>query len=564
LDFRSRLCGPREAACVPNWEHCAATEHRRPVPYSHAKILRLAAPNSEICRTILMMRKSVRTWALVGLIVGLILVVSMALGARRIQAIIQDRVLASAGDRLASHVELRSVHVSFFPGFHVYGEGLVVRHHGRTDIPPLIQVDKFSASGGLLEWLWKPGHIHSVIVTGLQIHVPPRGSDSLEPPANIKAKLPLVIDDLEADDSKLAVLPRDPAKQPLEFDIHRLNMTSVDLSAAVPFHAVLTNPKPRGEIDSRGRFGPWVPEDPGQTPVEGTYSFEHVDLATFKGISGTLSSEGSYEGVLSRIGAKGKAKVPNFSLKLTGHEEPLETNFQVLVDGTNGNVSLSPVDAVLGESRFVTSGSIDGTPGVKGRTIELSANAESARLEDLLWLATKAPRNSVTGFTGLTVKISITPEEDADLLDRVAMTGGFGVRSMKFASPEVSEKIQSLSRRGQGKPADLSAGSDVSNLAGKFGMKNALLDFSSLDFNVPGAAVSLQGTYQMKTETLDFHGHLKLDAKLSQTQTGVKSFFLKPFDPLFAKKGVGTVLPIEITGTQSNPTFGLDLGGKKK
>jgi len=78
---------------------------------------------------------------------------------------------------------------------------------------------------------------------------------------------------------------------------------------------------------------------------------------------------------------------------------------------------------------------------------------------------------------------------------------------------------------------------------------------------VTGAAVELAGTYGLKTEQLDFHGKLHLDAKLSQITTGVKSFLLKPFDPFFRKNGE-TVIPIKVTGSKDKPSFGLDFHHK--
>jgi hypothetical protein len=43
--------------------------------------------------------------------------------------------------------------------------------------------------------------------------------------------------------------------------------------------------------------------------------------------------------------------------------------------------------------------------------------------------------------------------------------------------------------------------------------------------------------------------------------SGWKSWFLKPIDPFFAKHGAGTELPIRITGTRSEPHFGLAFAG---
>ena len=54
-----------------------------------------------------------------------------------------------------------------------------------------------------------------------------------------------------------------------------------------------------------------------------------------------------------------------------------------------------------------------------------------------------------------------------------------------------------------------------------------------------------------------------MKAKLSQTVTGAKSFFLRAVDPFFkGKDGKGTSLPIKVTGTKDHPSFGLDLHRK--
>jgi hypothetical protein len=103
-----------------------------------------------------------------------------------------------------------------------------------------------------------------------------------------------------------------------------------------------------------------------------------------------------------------------------------------------------------------------------------------------------------------------------------------------------------------------------SRLDGKFTMDNSTIDLSNLMFAVEGASIDLAGTYQMDSGALDFHGDLKMDAKLSQTMTGVKSFFLKAVDPFFSKHGAGTDLPIKITGTKDHPSYGLDLHNRDK
>jgi hypothetical protein len=72
----------------------------------------------------------------------------------------------------------------------------------------------------------------------------------------------------------------------------------------------------------------------------------------------------------------------------------------------------------------------------------------------------------------------------------------------------------------------------------------------------------MTGNYSLDGQTFDFRGKARLDAKVSQMTTGWKSILLKPVDPFFSKGGAGTEIPIRITGTESEPHFGLDFGHK--
>jgi hypothetical protein len=76
---------------------------------------------------------------------------------------------------------------------------------------------------------------------------------------------------------------------------------------------------------------------------------------------------------------------------------------------------------------------------------------------------------------------------------------------------------------------------------------------------MPGARVNVNGRFVMKSEALDFRGTVRLDAKLSQLTTGVKSFFLRVVDGLFRHDDI-TVVPITIGGTADTPKVGLDFG----
>jgi hypothetical protein len=80
---------------------------------------------------------------------------------------------------------------------------------------------------------------------------------------------------------------------------------------------------------------------------------------------------------------------------------------------------------------------------------------------------------------------------------------------------------------------------------------------------VPGAGVDLSGNYNLDADEIDFHGSLKLKAKVSETMTGWKRWALKPVDPFFSKQGNGTLLRIQVVGTSKEPKFGRDRQKQK-
>lgn len=89
------------------------------------------------------------------------------------------------------------------------------------------------------------------------------------------------------------------------------------------------------------------------------------------------------------------------------------------------------------------------------------------------------------------------------------------------------------------------------------------MSLRNLSFRVPGVSLALNGRYGLVDEKMEFHGTAKLEARLSQTTTGFKSFLLKAVNPFFAKKDAGAVIPIEISGTRDKPSFRLDLHPSK-
>jgi AsmA-like C-terminal region len=474
---------------------------------------------------------------------------------------LHKRVVEMLKEKFHAEVELKDFHVSLFPGVRIEGSGLVLRHEGRTDIPGLISIREFSAEAGILGLPWKPWKVDQVTLKGLVIQIPPKGDRGKQNWPKAK-NLPVLIGEIVSDDAELRMLPRSADKDPHVFAIHHLVMHSVGLDRPAKFTAQLTNAIPPGEIETKGTFGPWSPDDPGQTPLAAEYTFDKADLGVFQGMSGILSSTGKFGGVLEKIEVEGKTSTPDFTVTIGGHALDLETVFSATVDGTNGDTLLHPVTAHLLNTVIVAQGGVVRSPDKQGKEITLDVTVDKGRLEDLLRLAVKGDQPALTGAINFRTKFDL-PHGKGDLADRLNLNGKFDVQHAQFTSPEVTAKIESLSRKGQGQPENKNAGSSVSQLKGNFVLDNGVITFRGLTFTVTGAQVTLDGKYGLEREDLDFYGKLRMQAKISQTTTGVKSFVLKAVDPFFRKNGQ-TELPIKITGQRDHPSFGLDLHHKVK
>ena len=481
----------------------------------------------------------------------------------------RDWIVALLENRFQSGVELADFHVDVFPAMRVSGEGLSIRYRNRPEAAPMMRVEQFSFDLGFWSIFRAPHRIRRIRLQRMVITVPPRrpenaaaSSHTSQASANGGTLPVATVSEIDCDQAELLIFSNTPGKDPLEWEIHNLVLRDVAPNQPVFFRGTLTNAKPKGEIATRGKFGPWNLDDPGATPVTGNYGFTHADLGPFPGIAGILSSNGDFTGELDRLEVTGQTETPDFSIDNVGKAVPLHTDFSATVDGTNGDTFLHPVHAVLGQSVIVASGSVVNEPQQKGHQITLDITTPKARIEDILQLVIKSDKPFLRGPVNVKAKLSLPPGK-VNVLEKMALDGSFTISNARWSSSEMRAKLESFSRHAEGQPSDEDAGSAMTDLNGLFVMKESLIHFSKLTFSVPGAAVELAGTYDVRGQKIDMQGHLRMQAKLSQMVTGTKSFFLKAVDPFFSKNGAGTELQITITGTEENPVFGVTVFHKK-
>ncbi len=487
---------------------------------------------------------------------------------------LRHRIVQYLSEKLDSEVELGDLSLRAFPQLRVEGANLRIRRRGMDDYPPLISIKTFHVDASLLGLYRK--HVDHVRLDGLDINIPPSqardrqkksegGSQKSEVTAEEKRQDPLkdsgiVIDKLDTNDARLLILPFERDKAPKIWAIHNLHMRDVGALHSWPFKATLTNGVPPGEIEVNGKFGPWHRDEPGDTPLEGAFNFAKADLGVFKGISGTLSSQGYFGGTLDQLEAKGETDTPDFTIKVGGHQFPLHVKYEALIDGTNGDTRLKMIDAWFLNSYLHASGAVlDAPKGQHGRTVTLDVSMDKSRIEDVMTMAVKTASPPMTGALKLNTRFVLPPGEN-DVADRLRLDGRFSINKARFTNYDVQGKIEELSKRGRGKTAEPAKERVASDFQGRFKLGDGRLTLPDVTFDVPGARVELAGAYGLKSEIIDFKGQLLLDAKISQTMTGWKSLVLKVVDPLFKQKdGSGSAIPIKISGTRNAPDFGLDV-----
>ena len=531
--------------------------------------------------------------AVLAALAGVVLVV-----AHRAEPMFRARIVQELGEHFHARVELDSFHLTLRDGLWAEGKGLRIwppaevagvtvpsstgQGSTRPAAPeaPLIRLEEFRFHAPLRYEAGQTIRLSVVELKGLDVDLPPRshferGAKGTSSSAKTGGGLfRFAVESLECSGAHLTLETSKPGKLPMEFAIARLKLTRIGGGGAMGFEAELTNPRPVGTIYTKGSLGPWLVEDPGESPVMGDYRFEHADLSGFKGIAGILSSTGHYQGTLRDLTVDGETDTPDFRLNHFGTALPLHTKFHAKVDGTNGDTWLEPVEATLGHSHFWAQGQIvravageGGKEGIHadGHDIALNVNVDHGRIEDFLRLASHSGTPLLTGELTTKARLEIPPGA-VPVQERLKLTGTFSLDNAQFTSAKIQERIGELSARGSGRPKEAKTGGEAevrSTMKGSYQMANGVVTLPALEYTVPGAVIDLKGSYGVENGALNFAGTAKMQATVSAMVGGWKGMLLKPMDRYFQKDGAGTEVPIRIDGTRENPQFGIDFDKMK-
>jgi hypothetical protein len=471
----------------------------------------------------------------------------------------QGTVVKALAKKFSSTVEMKVFHETYFPPGCV-AEGVTFRRNDDGNTPPIATIEKLTIQGSYWEFVSIPKRVRLVRIDGLRLFVSPSSENTGKVVRPAGGALPpmLIVDEIVADGAVVEFASGTGARDPLKYAIQKLTLHSVADDRALSFHAELLNAEPPGEIRTDGAFGPLRPENLGQTALSGSYVFQRAHLGAFSGIEGTLSSTGKFNGVLEHIEVEGSTDTPDFKVTRSDHAVHLKTQFSGMVNGMDGNVSLSSVRAQFGRTALVSQIEVAGKAPSEGKTVSLTATEQQGRIQDWLHLLAHAEAPALTGAMHFRAQVTVPPGKQS-FIERVSLRGDFGIDAASFVRATTQHEVDNLSLVGEGQKENDNPANTVENLKGHVVLNHSIATISDLSFSVPGAQARLHGTYGLLTQNIDLHGSLQLDHKLSKGTKGMKSVLLKSVEPLLKKKKAGEIVPIKVGGTLSHPSYGLDV-----
>jgi len=473
-------------------------------------------------------------------------------------------------DVLASQVTFTGYHRTYFPNPGFVATGITMRRKSAPDLPPLGHVDTMVVQGTWSDLIMLRQRVELVDITGLHIVVPPIGSkenhEDFPPGSGSDFDGPDTMIERFVVHKSLLDIMRTNGKR-FSFPIRQLEIRNLHKGEALTYAVEMQNAIPTGHILAHGSMGPMNAKDFASTPVSGNFAFTQVNLHDVGDISGILDTRGVFTGNLRAMEVETTAETKNFAVD-DGKPTPLSATMKSTLSGYNGDMDIHAIDVKIRETNIHAVGSIKGDP----KLTNFDINVEHGHAEDVMqpFVQDEVP---ITGPVWLKSHAYVGPPGDG-FMERLRVTGNLDVPAEKLSDRRSEKSLSAFSERAKGnrkpntgvdsdnKPAD--ATKDVlSSVQGAARIENGVVSTSRISFKVAGAEATLSGTFRFHGEVAHLTGNLKMDTDISHTETGFKSFLLKPLAPFFKKKNVGAVVPIAVTGTFGHYHVSQDITHNK-
>jgi hypothetical protein len=467
-------------------------------------------------------------------------------------------VANKARDRLGVIVTFEAVGVSIWPRPRLAFRGLVVRQVGAPGARPLATARELLIDVSPVA-AWRR-RVSLVTATGLAITIPSAtpGSGPAEKNDGGATSPSVLADRVVVRDATVTLARADAQASPIVFGLNRLDLEALGTARPMGFRARLTSPIPEGEVTIEGRLGPWRADRLAETPIAGRFSLEGARLQSVNGLGGSAAARGAVSGTLGGMRVEGTAESPDFSLEIGGRPVAVTVAFRGEIDGTTGTTRLPHVEGTIASTPFTASGAVTRLSSGDGFAVDADVDVRLGRVEDLVALVVPGAEAPLVGDVSLRTSFALPPGA-IPVAARLRLDGEFGLRAERLSADSLQRRFEDLSRRGQRAGGGGPAGPIITNVQGRFSVKDGVATLQQATFSLPGAAVGLSGTYSLTERTLDLQGTLRTEATLSDAVGGVRGMFLRPFDFAFRRDGAGAVVPIRVQGPIEAPRVGVRL-----
>lgn len=499
-------------------------------------------------------------------VLGLVLVGGISTVLARHWPYSEAQVVPGLQDTFKTTVTIGQYRRFYFP--HPGCELEMVRLERPTKIgreKPLATVQKIRITGRYSDLLFRPYHLARIEVNGLRVRIPAPGEPKNwnegtdENDTSSRVSVGRVITD-----GAVLEIEKEKGEVPLKFEIHKLLLDSIAAHEPMDYEVSMGIPEPPGELESKGKFGPWEDGEIGKIPLSGSVKLSGAKLTKYSGLGGTIQSEERFAGTLEQVEVTGEASAPDFELVSAGHKVELRTQFDVTVNAVKGEAQLKAVAGRVGQTRIHVRGEVVENAKSDHREASLDFSITNGRAEDLLWVFSRASKPAMIGPAVCSGHVRMRKFGDG-FLDALEADGKFEVKNGHFQRT-MQVKTNVLSARAQGKKvkaADDAPEVAVENLSSEVKIGNGVGHLTSTYFQVPGARARAEGTYKIGNAQVDLHGNLWTDASLSDNTTGIKTILLEPLDPLFRRKHAGSMMGVSMKGDIHQPRMGTVLTKKK-
>ncbi|HJY90924.1 MAG TPA: hypothetical protein VJ255_11625, partial [Candidatus Acidoferrum sp.] len=205
-------------------------------------------------------------------VLGLVLVGGVSTVLARHWPYSEAQVVPGLQDTFKTTVTIGQYRRFYFP--HPGCELEMVRLERPTKIgreKPLATVQKIRITGRYSDLLFRPYHLAKIEMDGLRVRIPAPGEPKNwnegtdENDTSSRVSVGRVITD-----GAVLEVEKEKGEVPLKFEIHKLLLDSIAAHEPMDYEVSMGIPEPPGELESKGKFGPWADGEIGKTPLSGS------------------------------------------------------------------------------------------------------------------------------------------------------------------------------------------------------------------------------------------------------------------------------------------------------